>query len=361
MREPVGVVSIIVPWNMALSLLTRSLAPALAAGNSVVIKPASLTPGATAEFIAMIDEIKEFPKGIVNYVIGPGGSVGSELVKHSDVDMVAFTGDTSTGKEIMRMAADTLKKVSLELGGKSPNIVFADADFDRAIRGAITGASLFHAGQVCVAGTRVLVQESIHGDFMKRVNEMASNMRVGPGLQKGVEVGPVINESQLNRVMDYVETGKREAELTAGGFRLTDEGRDKGYFIAPTVFDNVPVDAKIAQEEIFGPVISVMTFKDEREAAEIANATVYGLAAAVWTSDINKAMRIAKKVRSGMVWINTFGKLYPNAEMGGFKQSGLGRSYGLEGLWEFTEMKHINIQLQDPNRGRRGRDGGAGD
>ncbi len=361
MREPVGVVSIIVPWNMALSLLTRSLAPALAAGNAVVIKPASLTPGATAEFIAMIDELDEFPKGIVNYVIGPGGSVGAELVKHPDVDMVAFTGDTSTGKEIMRMAADTLKKVSLELGGKSPNIVFADADFDRAIRGAITGASLFHAGQVCVAGTRVLVQESIHDDFMKRVNEMASSMRVGPGLQKGVQVGPVINESQLNRVMDYVETGKREAQLTAGGYRLTESGLDKGYFIAPTVFDHVPVDAKIAQEEIFGPVISVISFKDEREAAEIANATVYGLAAAVWTSDINTAMRIAKKVRSGMVWINTFGKLYPNAEMGGYKQSGLGRSYGLEGLWEFTEMKHINIQLQDPNRGQRSRNGGAGE
>jgi betaine-aldehyde dehydrogenase len=361
MREPVGVVSIIVPWNMALSLLTRGLAPALAAGNAVVIKPASLTPGATAEFIAMIDEIREIPKGIVNFVIGPGGTVGAELVKHPDVDMVAFTGDTSTGKDIMRMAADTLKKVSLELGGKSPNIVFADADFDRAIRGAITGASLFHAGQVCVAGTRVLVQENIHDNFMKRVNEMASKMRVGPGMQKGVEVGPVINESQLNRVMDYVETGKREAELTAGGVRLTDGELGKGYFIAPTVFDRVPVDAKIAQDEIFGPVISVLTFKDEQEAAEIANATVYGLAAAVWTSDINKAMRIAKKVRSGMVWINTFGKLYPNAEMGGFKQSGLGRSYGLEGLWEFTEMKHINIQLQDPNRGKRGPVGGVGE
>jgi betaine-aldehyde dehydrogenase len=353
MREPVGVVSIIVPWNMALSLLTRSLAPALAAGNAVVIKPASLTPGATAEFIQMIDEIAEVPKGIVNFVIGSGGMVGAELVKHPDVDMVAFTGDTSTGKEIMRMAADTLKKVSLELGGKSPNIVFDDANFDRAIRGAITGASLFHAGQVCVAGTRVLVQESIHDEFMKRVNAMAEKMRVGPGLEKGVEVGPVINESQLNRVMDYVEVGKREAELVVGGKRLTEGELGKGYFIAPTVFDHVPVEARIAQEEIFGPVLSVLTFKDEQEAAEIANATVYGLAAAVWTSDINKALRVAKKVRSGMVWINTFGKLYPNAEMGGSKQSGVGRTYGLEGLWEFTEMKHINIQLTDPKRGAR--------
>jgi betaine-aldehyde dehydrogenase len=251
--------------------------------------------------------------------------------------------------------------VSLELGGKSPNIVFADADFDRAIRGAITGASLFHAGQVCVAGTRVLVQEDIHDNFMKRVNEMASKMRVGPGLQKGTEVGPVINESQLKRVMDYVEIGKREAELTAGGNRITEGELSKGYFIAPTVFDRVPVDAKIAQDEIFGPVISVLTFKDEAEAAHIANATVYGLAAAVWTSDINKAMRIAKQVKSGMVWINTFGKLYPNAEMGGFKQSGVGRQYGLEGLWEYTEMKHINIQLTDPKRARRPSAGGGGE
>jgi betaine-aldehyde dehydrogenase len=335
---------------MALSLLTRSLAPALAAGNAVVKKPASLTPGATAELIQMIDDIPEIPKGIVNFVIGPGSSVGAELVKHPDVDMVAFTGDTSTGKEIMRMAADTLKKVSLELGGKSPNIVFADADFDRAIRGAIAGASLFHAGQVCVAGSRVLVQEDIHDRFMKRVNEIAGKMRVGPGLKEGVQVGPVISEGQLNRIMDYVEVGKREAELVVGGHRLTEGELARGYFIAPTVFDHVPVEATIAQEEIFGPVLSVLTFKDEEEAGEVANATVYGLAAAVWTNDINKALRVAKKVRSGMVWINTFGKLYPNAEMGGFKQSGVGRQYGLEGLWEFTEMKHINIQLTDGGR-----------
>src|SRR5918911_415745 len=299
MREPIGVVSIIVPWNMALSLLTRSLAPALATGNAVVIKPASLTPGATAEFIQMIDDIPEFPKGIVNFVIGPGGSVGSELVKHPDVEMISFTGDTSTGKEVMRMAADGLKKVSLELGGKSPSIIFPDADFNRAVRSALSGASLWHAGQVCVAGTRILVQESVHDRFIEQATKAAQRMRVGPGLEKG------------------------------------------------TQFDRVPVDATIAQEEIFGPVISVLSFHDEEEACDVANATVYGLAAAVYTSDINKAMRVAKKVRSGMVWINTFGRLYPNAEMGGFKQSGLGRSYGLEGLYEFTEMKHINIQLQD--------------
>ncbi len=353
MREPIGVVAIIVPWNMALSLLTRSLAPALATGNAVVIKPASLTPGATAEFIQLIDEVPEIPKGIVNYVIGPGGSVGSELVKHPDVEMIAFTGDTSTGKDVMRMAADGLKKVSLELGGKSPSIIFPDADFNRAVRSALSGASLWHAGQVCVAGTRILVQESIHDQFVEQATKAARELRVGPGLQKGTQVGPVITQGQLDRVLDYVAVGKREADLVAGGQRVTEGDLGKGYFMAPTVFDHVPVDARIAQEEIFGPVVSVLSFKDEDEACEVANATVYGLAAAVYTSDVNTALRVAKRVRSGMVWINTFGRLYPNAEMGGFKQSGLGRSYGLEGLHEFTEMKHINIQLHDPNaRGR---------
>ncbi len=345
LREPIGVVSIIVPWNMALSLLTRSLAPALAAGNAVIIKPSSVTPGATAEFVAMIDAIPEFPKGVVNLVVGPGSTTGAELVRHPGVDMVAFTGDTGTGKDIMRMAADTLKKVGLELGGKSPNIVFADADFDRAVRGALNGASMFHAGQVCIAGSRVLVEESIHDRFVDKLAELTKRMRLGHGLQEGVQAGPVINEGQLNRVMGYIEAGKSEAELLTGGQRATEGELAKGFFIQPTIFDRVPVNATIAQDEIFGPVLSVLTFKDEEEATEVANATVYGLAAAVWTSDISRALRVAKKVKSGMVWVNTFGKLFAAGEMGGYKQSGIGRQYGLEGLWEYTEMKHINVQL----------------
>src|SRR5947207_1867983 len=218
-REPIGVVSIIVPWNMALSLLTRSLAPALAAGNAVVIKPSSVTPGATAEFVKMIDAVPEFPKGIVNFVVGPGSTTGAELARHPDVDMVAFTGDTSTGKEIMRMAADTLKKVGLELGGKSPNIVFADADFDRAVRGALNGASMFHAGQVCVAGSRVLVEESIHDRFVEKLSEITKRLRLGHGLKEGVQAGPVINEGQLNRVLGYIEEGRHDADLVTGGRR----------------------------------------------------------------------------------------------------------------------------------------------
>jgi betaine-aldehyde dehydrogenase len=245
----------------------------------------------------------------------------------------------------MRMAADTLKKVGLELGGKSPNIVFADADFDRAVRGALNGASMFHAGQVCVAGSRVLVEESIHDRFVEKLAELTRRMRLGHGLEEGVQAGPVINQGQLNRVMNYIETGKNEAELLTGGQRATEGELANGYFIQPTIFDRVPVGATIAQDEIFGPVLSVLTFKDEEHAAEVANATVYGLAAAVWTNDISRAIRVAKKVKSGMVWVNTFGKLFAAGEMGGYKQSGIGRQYGLEGLWEYTEMKHINVQL----------------
>ncbi len=346
MREPVGVVAIVVPWNAPLALLARAIAPALAAGNAVVVKPASYTAGSTVELGKIIESIPEFPKGIVNIVTGPGDPVGAELAKHDDVDMISFTGDTSTGKEIMRMAAGNLKKISLELGGKSPTIVFADANFDRAIRGAINAASFYNAGQICIAGTRVLVEESVHAAFVERVRESVPKMKVGPGWEKGVEVGPVISEAQLRKVTGYIEKGKKEARLVVGGERLTEGELAKGYFLAPTVFDEMPPDAQIAQEEIFGPVMGITTFKDLDEAIRIANNTKYGLVASAWTRDINKAMKIATRVRAGSIWINTFGKMFQSTEMGGFKQSGLGRQYGLEGLFEYTELKHVNIQLE---------------
>jgi betaine-aldehyde dehydrogenase len=345
LREPVGVVGIIVPWNMPLALLIRALAPALAAGNAVVIKPASYTSASAAEFVKLFDQIPDFPKGIVNLVTGPGDPVGAELARHEDVDMISFTGDTSTGKEIMRLAATNLKKISLELGGKSPSVVFADASFDRAVKGAINAASFYHAGQICIAGTRVLVEDSIHDQFVERAREIVAKLKVGPGMEKGVEVGPVISEGQLQRVLGYVETGKKEAKLVVGGQRLRDGDFAKGYFVAPTIFDEVSPEATIAREEIFGPVMSVLRFKDVNEAVHIANNTVFGLVAAVWTRDINKAMTLEKKIRAGTVWVNTFGRLYQSTEMGGFKQSGLGRQYGLEGLLEYTELKHINIKL----------------
>ena len=346
MREPVGVVAVIAPWNMPLSLMVRSLAPALAAGNTVVMKPASITPAACAELVQMIDQMEEFPKGVVNFVTGPGPVVGAELCTHPDVEMIAFTGDTSTGKEIMRMAAGTLKKLSLELGGKSPNIIFADADFERAVRGAINGASWFHAGQVCVAGTRLLVEESVHERYVEALKSRAEKMTVGDPTRGRVDVGPIVSEGQLSRILDYVAEGKEQGRLVCGGTRLTDGDLAKGHYIAPTIFDGVPNESRLAQEEISGPVLPIHPFKDEEEACAIANASDYGLAAAVWSRDINKALRTARRVRAGQVWINTFGKLYPNTEMGGFKQSGVGRSYGIDGLLEFTEMKNINIQLE---------------
>jgi betaine-aldehyde dehydrogenase len=346
MREPVGVVAIIVPWNAPLALLARAIAPALAAGNAVVVKPASYTAGSTVELGRIVEGIEEFPKGIVNIVTGPGDPVGAELARHDDVDMVSFTGDTSTGREIMRLAAGNLKKVSLELGGKSPTIVFADSNFDRAIRGAINAASFYNAGQICIAGTRVLVEESVHEQFVSRIKEMVPKMKVGPGWEKGVEVGPVISAAQLEKITGYIEAGKKEARLVTGGARLTEGELAKGYFMAPTVFDGMSPDATIAQEEIFGPVMGITTFTDLDDAIRIANHTRYGLVAAVWTRDINKAMKIATRVRAGSIWINTFGKMYQSTEMGGFKQSGLGRQYGLEGLFEYTELKHVNIQIE---------------
>lgn len=347
LREPVGVVGVIVPWNMPLALMIRSVAPALAAGCAVVIKPAEYTTGTTAEFMKVVDSIEEIPKGIVNMVAGDGPVVGAELARSAKVDMVAFTGGTETGKEIMRSAANNLKKVSLELGGKSPNIIFRDADFDRALKGALNGAAFWNAGQVCTAGSRVLVESAIHDPFIEHVREAVPKMRVGPGGERGVACGPIISQSQLQRVMEYIEAGKQEADLVVGGERLTDGDLAKGYFVAPTVFDRVPPDARIAQEEIFGPVLSVMEFDDVEQAAQIANNTDYGLVAAVWTNDISKAMQLAKKVRAGTIWINTYGKLFQTIEFGGFKQSGLGRVYGMEGLLEFTELKHIHIQLAE--------------
>ncbi len=345
LREPVGVVGVIVPWNMPLALMIRAVAPALAAGCAVVIKPAEYTSGVTAEFMKVVAGIEEIPNGIVNLVTGKGETVGAELAGSDRVDMVAFTGGTDTGKQIMRLAANNLKKVSLELGGKSPNIVFADADFDRAIKGAINGAAFWNAGQVCTAGSRVLVQADVYDQFVSRVKETVPKMRVGYGGEKGVAVGPVISESQMKRVLDYIDLGKQEAHLLVGGQRLTEGPLAKGYFVAPTVFADVSPEARIAQEEIFGPVLTVLRFQDAEDAARIANNSIYGLVAAVWTRDITQALTLAKKVRTGTVWVNTYGKLFQNTEFGGYKQSGLGRNYGWEGLLEFTELKHIHIQL----------------
>jgi len=345
-REPVGVVGAILPWNMPLGLVARTMGPALAAGNSLVIKPDELTAGSTAAALELLSSIPELPPGVVNMVAG-GDDVGKAMTAHADIDMIAFTGSSDTGKAVMRACAGTLKKLSLELGGKSPIIVFDDADLDRALDGAVEGASFYHAGQICLAGTRLLVQERLYDDFVDRLAERTADLKVGDGAERGVQCGPVISEAQMERVLGYIDVGRGEAQIAAGGMRLTDGGLDRGFFVAPTVFRDVEPDARIAQEEIFGPVVAAMRFSDLDHATELANSTRYGLAAGVFTRDIDKAMALARRVKAGTVWVNTYAQLFQNSEMGGVRQSGLGRQYGLEGLHEYTELKNIAIGI-DP-------------
>lgn len=345
-REPVGVVGAILPWNMPLGLVARTMGPALAAGNSLIIKPDELTAGSTAAALELLGSIPDLPPGVVNMVAG-GDDVGKAMTAHADIDMIAFTGSSDTGKEVMRACAGTLKKLSLELGGKSPIIVFDDADLDRALDGAVEGASFYHAGQICLAGTRLLVQERLYDDFVDRLAERTAGLKVGDGAERGVQCGPVISEAQMERVLGYIDVGRREAQVAAGGMRLTDGGLDRGFFVAPTVFRDVAPDARIAQEEIFGPVVAAMRFSDLDHATELANSTRYGLAAGVFTRDIDKAMAVARRVKAGTVWVNTYAQLFQNSEMGGVRQSGLGRQYGLDGLHEYTELKNIAIGI-DP-------------
>jgi betaine-aldehyde dehydrogenase len=345
-REPIGVVAIITPWNWPLLLLIRSLAPALAAGNSVVIKPSSITPVTNYRFIELLHSTGFFPAGIVNCLTGAGRTVGRELAGDEIVGMISFTGETETGKEIMRLASNNIKKVSLELGGKSPNIVFADAPIEKAITAAIRGAFLT-SGQVCFSGSRVLVEKEIHELFVTKAAKIASKMKVGYGIDPRIELGPLISQTQMEKVIEYIDEGKQRATLVTGGKRLENDGLSRGFFISPTIFDGVPSNSRIAREEIFGPVLSVQTFESEEDAIEKANDTKYGLAAAVWTKNIDRALKVSRKVKAGTVWINTYGKNYAPAEFGGYKQSGLGRLRGIEGMNEFTEIKHINIDSKD--------------
>jgi betaine-aldehyde dehydrogenase len=343
-REPMGVVGHIVPWNYPVLLLFRALAASLAAGNVCIIKPASYTPVTTARIIELAENVKEIPPGVLTYVTGPGPVVGAEIARNSKVNMVALTGDTRTGKEILRLTAVNVKKTSLELGGKSPNIVLSDADIERAMEASLSGA-FTASGQVCFAGSRLVVERNMHDQFVRTFKQRAESMRVGNGLNEDNELGPIISHKQMENVLTYIETGKQEATLLTGGSRLVDGELSRGNFIAPTVFDNVPSDARIAQEEIFGPVVSIIPFEDEEDAARIANETEYGLAAAVWTKDVKKAFRLARKIKAGTVWVNAYGKTFAETEYGGYKQSGIGRERGIEGLLEFTQLKHIYFEL----------------
>jgi acyl-CoA reductase-like NAD-dependent aldehyde dehydrogenase len=343
LRQPIGVVGAIVPWNFPFLLSSWKIAPALAAGNTVVLKPASLTPLTALRFAELTAEAG-LPEGVFNVVPGPGGKVGMALVRHPGVDKVAFTGSTEVGKSIMREAAGTLKRVSLELGGKSPNIVFADADLEAAVRGALTGI-FYNKGEVCAAGSRLLVEQKVHDEVVGRLAERVKTLKVGDPLDKATRMGPVVSRQQLDTVLGYVEAGKREgARLVAGGERAT-VGNGKGYFLQPTIFTGVSNAMKIAREEIFGPVLSVIPFKDVDDGIAQGNETFYGLAAAVWTRDVAKALRAARAIRAGTVWVNAYNLYDAALPFGGFKESGFGRELGATGMDLYTEVKSIWVDL----------------
>src|ERR1700682_1945516 len=343
LREPVGVVGAITPWNFPLMLAVWKIAPALACGNTVVIKPASNTSLSLLQFAEYARECG-LPAGVLNVISGKGSVVGNAMVDHPGIDAIAFTGSTQVGKSLMARAAKTLKKISLELGGKSPNIVLADADLDAAARGALNGI-FYGKGEVCAAGSRLLVEESVHDELMAKVVDRANKMGAADPLHPKTRLGAIVSKEQMETVLGYIEKGKGEgATLIAGGER-TDIGTGKGYFIKPTIFDDVDVNHTIAREEIFGPVLATIRFKDAEDAIAKGNATVYGLAAAVWTRDVSKAHRIARALKAGTVWVNTYNLYDPALPFGGFKESGFGRDQGRDALEKYTQTKSVWVNL----------------
>jgi acyl-CoA reductase-like NAD-dependent aldehyde dehydrogenase len=343
LREPVGVVAAIVPWNFPLLLTSWKVAPALACGNTVIIKPASQTP-LTALALAEIAQEVGLPAGVINVVTGPGSKVGQMIVEHPGIDKIAFTGDTSTGKGIMKGSADSLKRITLELGGKSPNIVFPDADLEAAIRGATTGI-FYGKGEVCAAGSRLLVDKSIKHEFVDKVAARAKKMSPGDPMDPKTRLGAISSRKQLETNLRYIDIGKKEgAQLVAGGGRA-DIGTGKGYFLQPTIFDGVTPEMTIAREEIFGPVLATIEFADVDEAIARANDSNYGLAAAVWTKDIKKAHYVARKLQAGTVWINTYNIYDTAAPFGGYKQSGFGREMSMHALEHYTQVKSVWVDL----------------
>src|SRR3984957_5680322 len=343
LKEPVGVAGQIIPWNYPIGMAAWKLAPAIAAGCTCVLKPAEQTPLTMLKLAGWLGECG-VPPGVVNVVTGLGQTAGAAIVAHPAVDKIAFTGSASVGKRIMKAAADTLKRVTLELGGKSPNIFFADADFEAAIDGALFGVFI-NQGEVCSAGSRVLVQRSIYPKFVEAMTEKARTIKLGPPLDRSTKMGPLVSKDQYQRVRSYQELGKTEAKLAVGGGRPA--GMDKGYYLEPTIFYDVDNSARIAREEIFGPVCAVIPFDREQDAIRLANDTPFGLAAAVWSRDIFKAMRMVKALRVGIVWVNHMQPTYVEAPWGGYKQSGFGRELSASGIEEYLETKQVHINLNE--------------
>lgn len=339
-HEPIGVCALIGPWNYPLLQISWKVAPALAAGNTMVVKPASLTPLTTIILVELLEEAG-VPPGVANLVLGPGGRVGEALAASPDVEMISLTGGLEAGRRILRAAAGNVKKVALELGGKSPNIIFADADFDAAVDNALAGA-FAHSGQVCSAGCRLIVEDAIHDRFVTELGRRADRIRLGHGLDERTETGALISADHRAKVERYIRLGiDQGARLVAGGGRPTEADLQAGFFVRPTVFADCTSDMTIVREEIFGPVVSVERFTTEDEAVRLGNDTTYGLSGAVWTADPARAQRVASRLRHGTVWINDYNTYFPEAEWGGFKQSGIGRELGPTGLDEYREIKHV--------------------
>jgi len=342
LREPVGVVGMIVPWNFPLLLASWKLGPALACGNTVVWKPASQTSLTTLRFGELAVEAG-VPAGVINIVTGPG-AVGRAMVQHPGIDKIAFTGSTEVGKEIMRSGADTLKRITLELGGKSPNIVFADSDIDSAVKGAINGI-FYGKGEVCNAGSRLFVESKVQDEFLDKLAARAAKMRPADPLDPKTRMGAIVSQEQMNTVLGYIEAGKNEgAKLVAGGNRVSVDG-GKGYFIEPTIFRDVRNDMKIAREEIFGPVLATLSFDDLDQVIELANQNEYGLASAVWTRDVRKAHIVSRRLKAGTVWINTYGLMDASLPFGGYKSSGFGRELGARAMEHYTELKTVWLNM----------------
>ena len=350
LREPLGVCAILAPWNYSMGTTAGSLAPALAAGNTVVIKPSSMTPVSTAMVVKAMEDAG-FPAGSVNLVLGPGEEIGAALAESEDVDKIILTGSTETGKKIIEKSAASLKRYAMELGGKSPFIIFDDADLDAAVDRLMFGIFLSQ-GQVCIAGSRLLVQDTAYEKVISMLKERIPKIRIGMPLEEDTEFGPMVSEHHMERVLEYIRIGREEgAEVLIGGNRIEEGDFAKGCFVEPTVFVNCTEDMRIVKEEIFGPVLTVQTFTDEEEAVRLANSTRYGLAGAVFTGDMGRALRVCSRVNTGIIWANTFMEDTPGMAISPHRQSGMSIDGGLDGLQEYTVLKQINLKMNPQRTG----------